>query len=76
MEIKAQKEYVSFFEFAVRYMILNQNDKALDWFEIGLQFQDPNMPYITTGFFDKTHLYDNPRFIAILEKMNLPLPIN
>ena len=76
MEIKAQKEFVSFFGFAVRYMILNQNDKALDWFETGLQFHNPNMPYITTGFFNTTQLNDNPRFIAILEKMNLPLPKN
>jgi hypothetical protein len=32
------------------------------------------MPYIATHGFLFEPLFDNPRFIAILEKMNLPLP--
>jgi len=35
--------------------------------------REPNMPYIGTGIrFEALH--DRTRFIAILEKMNLPLP--
>jgi hypothetical protein len=30
--------------------------------------------YIGTGFIDYSRLYDNPRFIALLKKMNIPLP--
>ena len=73
MELKAQNNFVPFFELAARYNLLGQNDRALDWFEIGLEMHDPNMPYITTGFFDTEPLEDNPRFLAILEKMNLSL---
>ena len=74
MELLAQNNYVSFFDLAARYLMLGQNDRALDWFENGLEMHDPNMPYITTGFFNTDPLEDNPRFLAILEKMNLPMP--
>jgi len=74
MEIWLQKNYFSPFDLAARYNLMNQNDKALDWIEKGVEMHDPNMPYITTGFFNQDSLRDNPRFIAILEKMNLPLP--
>ena len=74
MELMAQNNYVSFFDLAARYLMLGQNDRALYWFENGLEMHDPNMPYITTGFFNTDPLEDNPRFLAILEKMNLPLP--
>jgi len=71
MELLALNNYVSFFDLAARYLLLGQNDRALDWFENGLEMHDPNMPYITTGIFNTDPLEDNPRFIAILEKMNL-----
>jgi TolB-like protein/Tfp pilus assembly protein PilF len=74
MERRARNSFVPFFDMAIRYLLLGQNERALDWFETGLETHDPNMPYITTGFFDTEPLEDNPRFIAILEKMNLPLP--
>jgi hypothetical protein len=32
------------------------------------------MPYLVSGSFHLDILYENPRFIAILEKMNLPIP--
>ena len=67
----ASNTYVGFFELAVRYNLLNQNDRVLDFFEVGLEMHDPNMPYITTGFFDTETLEDDPRFLAILERMNL-----
>ena len=73
LEIKSHESFISFFDIAVRYNLMDQNDKTLDWFEIGLEQHDPNMPYITTGFFNTEPLEDNPRFLAILEKMNLSL---
>ena len=60
---------------ASRFAWLNKFDIALDKLEIGYEIHDPNMSYITAkgnGFIDS--LYGNPRFMALLEKMKLPLP--
>jgi hypothetical protein len=74
MEEKARNNFVPFLDMAVRYFNLGEYDRGLDWLETGLEMHDPNMPYITMGFFDTAPLEDNPRFIAILEKMDLPMP--
>ena len=64
---------VSPFDMAMRYMIGNQPDKAMDWLEKGFEIRDPVMTYIAvTPTF--APLFDNPRFQDIVEKMNLPLP--
>jgi hypothetical protein len=52
----------------------NQPDKAMDWIEKGFKIHDPQMIYITSGIYNLDPLYKNPHFIAIVEKMNLPLP--
>jgi len=57
------------------YAWLNKFDIALGKLETAYEIHDPNMPYITsksTGFLDS--LSGNPRFIALIEKMKLPLP--
>jgi hypothetical protein len=55
-------------------MMVDQPDKAMEWIEKGVEVRDPVMPYLgTQGFFCEP-LFDNPRFITVLEKMNLPLP--
>jgi len=59
---------------ASRYIMGNQPEKALSCIERAYEVHDPIMPYIATGGYPYYPLYDNPRFIAILEKMNLPLP--
>jgi TolB-like protein len=73
-EILAQNGYFSPVEMAVRYMMVDQKDKALDWLEKGFEVHDQNMPYITTDAYLCEPLFDNPRFIDIIKKMNLPLP--
>ena len=60
---------------ASKYHMVEQYDKAMDWIEKGYEVHDPGLPSISTGYYNLIHLYDNPRFIAILEKMKLPLPI-
>jgi hypothetical protein len=55
-------------------MMVNQPDKALEWIEKGFELHDPSMAYFTTSFYSFDPLFSNPRFIAICEKMNLPLP--
>lgn len=74
MEKYAENNPISFMDMSFRYMIANQPDKAMDWIEKGFELHDPQITYIaaTGRFFEQ--LYGNPRFIAICEKANLPLP--
>jgi len=58
-------------DIAIAYIKGNQLDKAMGLIEKGYEIHDPSMPYMGVMF---NSLYDNPRFIAIVEKMNLPLP--
>lgn len=73
-EVLAQKGYVPPVSLAEKYMMVDQPDKAMDWLEKGFEAHDPVMPYIATHGYFFEPLFDNPRFIDILEKMNLPLP--
>jgi TolB-like protein len=74
LEMYAENNYVGFQDMAFRYLVANQPDKAMDWVEKGFEMHEPQMTYITTPgrYFDR--LFENPTFIAICEKMNLPLP--
>lgn len=69
-EEKADEKQINICGVARRYLVLNNYDKAMDWFEKGYEIHHPCMPYI--GKEDK--LMDNPRYIELLKKMNLPLP--
>ena len=73
-EIAAEKGFIGPGVMAVRYMMGNQQDKAMDCLEEAFEIHDPQMPYIAAGGYPFDSLYDNPRFIAILNNMNLPLP--
>lgn len=76
LEVLAQKGYVQPFELVYRYMMVDQPDKAMEWIEKGFEVRDPVMPYLgTQGFFCEP-IFDDPRFIEFLHKMNLPLPKN
>jgi TolB-like protein/cytochrome c-type biogenesis protein CcmH/NrfG len=74
LEVLAQKEYIAPTVMAGRYMMVNRPDKAMEWLEKGYEAHDPNMPYIATHGYPFEPLFDNPRFIEILQKMNLPPP--
>jgi TolB-like protein len=74
MEAFASKNPISPMDMAYRYIYANQPDKALDWLEKGYEMHDPNMPYISTHAYNLDSLFGNPRFIAIVRKMKLPLP--
>jgi len=73
-EKAAQDSYQHPLMVAELNMIANNHDRALDWLEKGYDVHGPSMPYISTRITPYEPLYDHPRFIAILEKMNLPLP--
>ncbi len=69
-----ENNYESPHDIALRYIYADQLDKAMDWIEKGFEMHDPKMMYIASParYFDA--LYENPRFIAICEKMKLPIP--
>jgi hypothetical protein len=54
--------------------MVQKYDKAMDWIEKGYEIHDLQIPYIASVGYPFYSLYNNPRFIAILEKANLPLP--
>jgi hypothetical protein len=73
LEILAEKVYVCPGDMAFKYYMINQDYKAIYWIEKGTEVRDPTTLNMC-GTFPFTRLYDNPRFIAIVKKMNLPLP--
>jgi len=74
LELIAQNGFVSPVVMACRYLMVDQPDKAMEWIEKGFEVRDPNMPYIASPGYSCEPLFDNPRFIEIIKKMNLPLP--
>jgi len=53
--------------------VLNEPEKILEWLEIGFEMNDPGMPYLATGAFPFDFIREDPRYIELLKKMNLPL---
>ena len=76
LEKIAKNNPISPLDMAMRYIMANQPDKAMDWLEKGFELHDPGMTYIATKIFNLDPLFNNPRFIDIVKKMNLPLPKN
>ncbi|HUX59127.1 MAG TPA: tetratricopeptide repeat protein [Bacteroidales bacterium] len=58
---------------AERYIRLGKYDKALECLEKDFEMRDMNMTYISTNVYIFNQLKDNPRYIELLKKMNLPL---
>lgn len=54
------------------YQKIDKNDEALIIFEDLLEKQGPDLPYVFTGSEIWEEIEDNPRFLAIQEKMGLP----
>jgi len=74
LEKYAESQPIGFWDMAFRYIVANQLDKGVDWVEKGFEMHDPLMTCITTPARYYDALFGNPRFIAICQKMNLPLP--
>jgi len=55
---------------ALRYFDAGDNDRAIDWLEKAYEKHDPNLPYLGNPLYDP--LRSDPRFQAIVAKMNLP----
>ena len=76
LEKFAENNPISPIDMALRYIMANQPDKAMDWIEKGFEQHDPNMAVITIKAYNFDPLFNNPRFIDIIKKMNFPLPNN
>ena len=64
------KAYVNPSDVAYLHVGAGDNPRALDWLEKGCDVRDPNMPYVGMPWFDP--LRSEPRYQAILRRMNLP----
>jgi TolB-like protein len=74
LEILARKSYVGPADMAFRYYMIGEDEKAMKWIEKGAEVRDPSTTAMGTATYNCTRLYDNPRFIEVFKKMNLPLP--
>ena len=74
MEVLAKKDFILPVDMALRYYVINKDDKAMDWLEKGFELHDPNLPFCLFSLMGFKRLYDKPRLIEIAEKMNLPVP--
>jgi serine/threonine-protein kinase len=67
---RSRTAYVPFWQIGTLYTRAGKKDEALEWLEKAYQAHDPNMPYISVDpIFDS--LRDDPRFMALLRRMNL-----
>jgi len=73
-EEEANERYIDINTQGFRYLEISNYDKAMDCFEKGYEIHHPNMPYIGGAGRNYEQLRDNPRYIELLKKMDLPLP--
>jgi TolB-like protein/Tfp pilus assembly protein PilF len=74
LEVLGQSSFLLPMHMANRYSHLHQYDKAMDYLELGFEAHDQNMPYIACGYGMMNQLHSNPRYLALMEKLNLPMP--
>jgi TolB-like protein/lipoprotein NlpI len=65
------KSYVAPMDIASLYVEAGETSRAVDWLEKGYEVRDQSMPYI--GWPPLDPLRSDPRFQALLRKMNLPV---
>ena len=68
---KSSEQFVTPWRILTIYTRAGMKEEALDYLEKAYEAHDPNMPYISTDpIFD--YLRDEPRFVAVYDKMNFP----
>ena len=65
-----RKSYANPTDIAQLYLEAGEKAQALEWLEKGVEVRDPNMPYLGIPYYDR--LRSDPRFQALLRRMNLP----
>jgi len=64
---------ISFTGQANRYVIIKEYDKAMDYYEKAYKEKLGDLAYISLAVINHPELKENPRYIALMKKMNLPL---
>ncbi len=67
---RARSQYVSAFEIARLYACGGRHEEALEWLRVGVEQQDPELPYIRLPIFDR--LREEPRYRELVRRLNLP----
>ena len=73
-EDQVNRQLTTPMDLSIVYTKANQYNKAMEEIVKGYEIRDHTMPWISTKSYFYEPFHDNPRFVAILEKMNLPLP--
>lgn len=73
-EDQVNPQFITPMDMAIAYAKANQYNKVMDKIEEGYEIRDHTMPYIVTKAYNFRPLYNNPRFVALVKKMNLTLP--
>jgi len=73
-KIVVEKSNVIPSKMALRFYMINQDEKAMEWLEKAAETGDGNVWFFGTKAYPFSRLYDNPGFIEILRRFNLPLP--
>jgi TolB-like protein/Tfp pilus assembly protein PilF len=68
---RSRKTYVCPTDVASLYIWAGEKDRALEWLEKGLEARDGNLPWVSVDS-NFASLLSEPRFQALLRKMNLP----
>ena len=72
LEKYAETNYVGPFEMGEYYYQAGKKEKSIECYQKGYEMHDPMMPYISLSEIAFEEIKDDPRMIAIMEKMNLP----
>jgi len=72
-EVYGKGGTIAFVGQADRYMITGDYDKAMDYLEKAYEVRSSNLVGASFYIDDYPELKDNPRYVALLKKMNLPL---
>jgi tetratricopeptide (TPR) repeat protein len=73
-EVLASGGYISLSGQASRYLQVGDMDRALDFYELALEQGDGFIAYISLDHLDFPDLKTNPRYLTLLEELNLPPP--
>ena len=72
-EVYSNGGSISFTGQSIRYLITGNYDKAMDYYEKAYEGKFWMLAYVSLAVIDHPELKENPRYIALLKKMNLPL---
>ncbi len=73
-EVHASGGFISCSGQADRYLISGEYDRAMDYYQMGMEEGDGLISYISLDYLAFPELRDHARYLALLKEMKLPLP--